>query len=101
MWTKNEFITDDNLLYVLGEEYMTEDEYGDYEFPENWEEVLEKVWKEYTRQQWLDRGFYKVRGKLFDLHTQLGELSKEVSKQTLIKVCKEAGLDWNEYRYYL
>ena len=102
MWTRKEWIEEDNnILLCIGQEYMEEDKDGEYIIPDDYKPLLCKIWDNYTRQDWINNGFYKIRGKVFDLYSELGVFRDEVSRDTFVKACNLVGVDYSEYRYYL
>lgn len=102
MWTKESFMMEsNNILLCIGQEYMEEDGEGDYIIPDDYKPILKEVWDNYTRKDWIDNGFYKIRGKVFDLYSELGAFRDEVSRDTFVKACNLVGVDYYEYRYYL
>ncbi len=92
MYNKTEFINNWDLIDLLGE---------DIESTEEPEEILEAIWKNYKPEDFAEHGFYRLRGIVYDLETEMGEFSKVASKATFKKACKMAGYEPEDYEDYL
>lgn len=95
MYNKKQFINNWDLTLVLGEDIAQELN------TKNPTEILETVWKNYKPKDFAEHGFYRLRGIVYDLETEIDEFAKVASKTTFKKACEMAGYDHEKYENYL
>lgn len=95
MYDKKQFINNWDLTIVLGEDIAEELN------TENPTEILEAVWKNYKPKDFAEHGFYRLRGIVYDLETEIDEFAKVASKTTFKKACEMAGYNPEKYEEYL
>ena len=95
MYDKKQFINNWDLTLVLGEDIAEELNL------ENPTEILEAVWKNYKPKDFAEHGFYRLRGIVYDLETEMDEFVKVASRTTVKKACEMAGYDSGKYEEYL